>query len=254
MANIEENQDITDNEDVINDNETVSADNIADNSEDIPAGDNNVEINGEDDSQESKLVSINSLSYDYIISVIEAVLFSVGESVGVQELAVALNVPVKELEPVVDQYILEYNSCKRGIKIVKLEDSYQMCTRNEYYGELSRVVNMPKKHTLTDVLLETLSIIAYKQPITRPEIEAIRGVSCSHAINRLMEYNLVTEVGRLDAPGKPILFGTTEDFLRCFGVESKDDLPVIASDKIEDFKVEAAKEAEFTLNVDVEQE
>ena len=135
MANIEENQDITDNEDVINDNETVSADNIADNSEDIPAGDNNVEINGEDDSQESKLVSINSLSYDYIISVIEAVLFSVGESVGVQELAVALNVPVKELEPVVDQYILEYNSCKRGIKIVKLEDSYQMCTRNEYYGE-----------------------------------------------------------------------------------------------------------------------
>ena len=79
MANIEENQDITDNEDIINDNETVSADTIADNSGDIPADDNNVEINGEDDSQESKLVSINSLSYDYIISVIEAVLFSVGE-------------------------------------------------------------------------------------------------------------------------------------------------------------------------------
>ena len=242
MANIEENQDITDNEDVINDNETVSADNIADNSEDIPAGDNNVEINGEDDSQESTLVSINSLSYDYIISVIEAVLFSVGESVGVQELAVALNVPVKELEPVVDQYILEYNSCKRGIKIVKLEDSYQMCTRNEYYGELSRVVNMPKKHTLTDVLLETLSIIAYKQPITRPEIEAIRGVSCSHAINRLMEYNLVTEVGRLDAPGKPILFGTTEDFLRSFGVQSIDELPTISEDMVEQYKEEAELE------------
>ena len=102
---------------------------------------------------------------------------------------------------------------------------------------------MPKKHVLTDVLLETLSIIAYKQPVTRAEIEKIRGVSCSHAVNRLVEYNLAKEVGRLDAPGHPILFGTTDDFLRSFGISSMDDLPDISPDKIEDFRRQAEEEA-----------
>lgn len=115
-------------------------------------------------------------------------------------------------------------------------------------------MNTPKKLSLTDVVLETLSIIAYKQPITRPEIEAIRGVSCVHAINKLIEYNLVQEVGRLDAPGRPIMFGTTEEFLRCFGVSSTSDLPVISPDKIEDFKKEALEEADFTLSVDTTSE
>ena len=102
-------------------------------------------------------------------------------------------------------------------------------------------------------MLETLSIVAYKQPITRPEIEAIRGVSCAHAINKLMEYGLVDEVGRLDAPGRPILFGTTEEFLRSFGVASTEELPMISPDKIEDFKKEAQEEAnEITLGLDNE--
>lgn len=153
---------------------------------------------------------------------------------------------VKQLETVV----FNYNNSDRGIKIIDLDGSLQLCTRNEYYGVLAKIVNTPKKLSLTDVVLETLSIIAYKQPITRPEIEAIRGVSCVHAINKLIEYNLVQEVGRLDAPGRPIMFGTTEEFLRCFGVSSTSDLPVISPDKIEDFKKEALEEADFTLSVD----
>ena len=124
-----------------------------------------------------------------------------------------------------------------------------MCTKTEMYEYLIRVASQPKKHVLTDVLLETLSIIAYKQPVTRQEIEAIRGVSCVHAINRLVEYNLITEVGRLDAVGRPILFGTTEDFLRCFGVSSMDELPSITPDKIERFRQEAMDEVNIKVEV-----
>ena len=103
--------------------------------------------------------------------------------------------------------------------------------------------------TLTDTVLETLSIIAYKQPITRVEVERIRGVSCDHAINRLLEYDLITELGRLDAPGRPLLFGTTEQFLRCFGVGSLEELPELTPVQVEEFKQQA--EAEVQLQLDV---
>lgn len=193
-------------------------------------------------------------SDEYLESAVEAILFSIGESVSVDRLATALEMDKKQLGKQIQAIIVSYNSKDRGIKMIDLDGSLQLCTRNEYYGILSKIVNTPKKLSLTDVVLETLSIIAYKQPITRPEIEAIRGVSCVHAINKLIEYNLVQEVGRLDAPGRPIMFGTTEEFLRCFGVSSTNDLPTISQDKIEDFKKEALKEADFTLSVDVSSE
>ena len=124
-----------------------------------------------------------------------------------------------------------------------------MCTKKEYYEYLIRIALQPKKPSLTDVMLETLSIIAYKQPVTKAEIEKIRGVKCDHAINKLMEYNLVKELGRLDAPGRPILLGTTEEFLRSFGVQGVDDLPVLDPVKVEDFKAEAEEEVQLRLNV-----
>ena len=102
---------------------------------------------------------------------------------------------------------------------------------------------------LTDVILETLSIIAYKQPVTKLEIEKIRGVKSDHAVNKLMEYNLVQEVGRLDAPGRPLLFGTTEEFLRNFGVQGLDELPELDPVQIEDFKAEAEEEIQLKLDV-----
>jgi segregation and condensation protein B len=97
--------------------------------------------------------------------------------------------------------------------------------------------------------METLSIIAYKQPVTKLEIEKIRGVKCDHAVNKLVEYDLVTELGRLDAPGRPLLFGTTETFLRHFGVNSLEDLPSINPVKVEDFKAEAEEEIQLKLDV-----
>lgn len=178
---------------------------------------------------------------------IEAVLFSVGEAVPKADLAEVLELDEKTVTKIVHNMMDKYNVTERGIRIVEIEDAFQMCTKSDYYDTLIKVVNTPKKHVLTDVLLETLSIIAYKQPITRQEIEAIRGVSCVHAVNKLVEYNLIHEVGRLDAAGRPILFGTTDDFLRSFGVQSTDELPIITPDKIEDFKQQALEEAQLTF-------
>lgn len=142
-----------------------------------------------------------------------------------------------------------YQEEDRGIGIIELEDSFQMCTKKEMYEYLIRVAKQPKRYVLTDVVLETLSIIAYKQPITKIEIERIRGVKSDHAVNKLVEYNLVAEVGRLDTPGRPILFGTTEEFLRRFRVQSVDELPGITPEKVEDFKAEAEDEIQLKLNL-----
>lgn len=175
---------------------------------------------------------------------IEAVLFSMGEAVDRTQLAQALDLDVDTTVKIVHNMMDKYDAADRGVRIVELEGAFQMCTKSDYYDTLIKVVNVPRKHILTDVLLETLSIVAYKQPITRQEIEAIRGVSCVHAVNKLVEYNLIQEVGRLDAVGRPILFGTTDDFLRSFGVQSTDELPIITPDKIEDFKQQAMEEAQ----------
>ena len=183
-----------------------------------------------------------------IEAAVEAILFAMGEAVPIDRLAAALEHDVDTTRKIVQHLMDQYDAQDRGIRIIEMEDAFQLCTKQEYYDVLSRIVNLPKKHVLTDVQLETLSIVAYKQPITRAEIEAIRGVSCVHAINKLVEYHLIEEVGRLDALGRPILFGTTEDFLRSFGVKSTDDLPIITPDQIADFEQQAIEEANITLN------
>ncbi len=182
------------------------------------------------------------MDIDRIEAVIEAVLFTMGDSVEVEKLAAAIEHDVDTTTKIVHNMMDKYQAENRGIKIIELENAFQMCTKPEYYDELIKVASQPRKYVLTDVLLETLSIIAYKQPITKLEIEKIRGVSCEHAVNKLVEYGLAKEVGRLDAPGRPMLFGTTEEFLRSFGVQSIDELPVISEDLIERFKDEAEME------------
>ena len=158
-----------------------------------------------------------SMEQEKYEAIIEAILFTMGESVEISKIAKALELSVEATREILARMIEHYNQSHHGIQILELDDSYQMCTRPQMYEYLIRVAKQPKKHVLTDVVLETLSIIAYKQPVTRIEIEKIRGVSCGHAINKLLEYALITEVGRLDVPGRPILFGTTEENMLCFG-------------------------------------
>lgn len=175
---------------------------------------------------------------------IEAILFTMGESVETSKIAAAIEQDIPTTVKLIHRLMERYDKQDRGIKIIELGDSFQLCTKAETYEYIIRVASQPKKQVLTDVLLETLSIIAYKQPITKQEIEGIRGVSCDHAVNKLVEYGLVDEVGRLDAPGRPILFGTTEAFLRSFGVRNVDELPVISPDKVEVFRKEAENETD----------
>ena len=182
------------------------------------------------------------------LAAIEGILFSMGTSVTRRQLMEAVDATDQEFEELIDQLEKEYSKERRGIRLLKLDDSYQLCTKTEYYGSLIRIVNHPKKPRLTDVMLETLSISAYKPPVTKQEIEAIRGVKCDHAINKLLEYQLIREAGRLDAIGRPILFRTTEEFLRCFGVKSTDDLPVVGEEQVEDFKIQAQEEVKYTLD------
>lgn len=180
---------------------------------------------------------------------IEAILFTMGESVDLGRIAAAIEHDEETTRKIIHNMMDSYDAEDRGIRILELEGSFQMCTKKEMYEYLIRVAKQPRKLVLTDVALETLSIIAYKQPITKAEIEKIRGVKCDHAVNKLVEYNLVTELGRMDAPGRPILFGTTEEFLRNFGVQSLEELPVPNPVQIEDFKAEAEEEIQLRLNV-----
>ena len=143
----------------------------------------------------------------------------------------------------------EYEAENRGVRIIELDNSFQMCTKKEVYEYLIRIAKQPKRYVLTDVVLETLSIIAYKQPVTKLEIEKIRGVKSDHAVNKLVEYGLVEEVGRLDAPGRPLLFGTTEEFLRRFSVQSLEELPTLNPEQMEHFKEEAEDEAQLKLDI-----
>ena len=189
-------------------------------------------------------VEINRLE-----SAIEAILFTMGDSVELEKIAAAIEQDVQTTRKIIHLMMDHYREEERGIRILELENSYQLCTKAEFFEYLIRIAKQPQKAVLSEVMLETLAIIAYKQPVTRVEIEKIRGVKCDHVINKLIEYNLIRELGRLDAPGKPILFGTTEEFLRHFGVQSLEDLPTISPVQVEDFKAEA--EAEVQLKLDL---
>lgn len=183
---------------------------------------------------------------------IEAILFATGNSVKIERLSDVLGLSEEEVHAAIAVLKERYEGADRGICLTELEDAVQLGTKGEYYEYLIKLAKSPKRMTLSDTVIETLSIIAYKQPVTRAEIERIRGVSCDHAINRLLEYELVEEVGRLDAPGKPLLFGTTEQFLRSFGVRSIQDLPVMSPEMMQDFKAQAEAEAEEDLKVNVD--
>lgn len=183
-------------------------------------------------------------------AVVESVLFAMGDSVELKKLAGVLGMPEDDTRALVMEMQREYNEDpNRGVAIVELEGAVQMCSKTEMYEHLLKIATVPKHYSLSDAILETLSIVAYKQPVTRIEIEKIRGVNCDHSVNKLLEYGLITELGRLDAPGRPLLFGTTEEFLRCFGVKSLDELPTVTAERLDQFKKEAAEEIQMSLPI-----
>lgn len=158
---------------------------------------------------------------------IEGILFAAGEAVKASMLAIALDRPVDEIEAAVEQLKDEYNNSHRGFTIIDLEEGYQICSRPEYYTYIQEILGEQRRQALSNAAMETLAIVAYKQPVTRSGIEYIRGVNSDGSVNRLVERGLIEEVGRMDAPGRPILYGTTTNFLRCFGLKDLTELPEV---------------------------
>ena len=157
---------------------------------------------------------------------LEAMLFASGESVPVKRLAEVLEISESKTFSYLEELRQKYEKDKSsGIRLVQLEDSYQLCTKREYYECIRTLTEKKRKASLTNAGLEVLSIVAYNQPITRSSIEFIRGVNSDGPLNNLISAGLVEEMGRLDAPGRPILFGTSEEFLRCFNLSSISELP-----------------------------
>ncbi|MCR4961193.1 MAG: SMC-Scp complex subunit ScpB [Lachnospiraceae bacterium] len=180
---------------------------------------------------------------------LEAILFAMGESVELKKLAETIEAEPAKTKELLNELMEEYKDDSHGIELIELEDSYQFVTKSAYYDTLIKIAKTPKKMNLSDSVLETLSIVAYKQPVTKIEIENIRGVSCDYAINKLLEFELIEELGRKDAPGRPMLFGTTEQFLRSFGVKSLKDLPEMNVMQLEEFKAQAEQEVQMTLKI-----
>ena len=171
-----------------------------------------------------------------IKSIIEAILFSAGRPVSKKELILSLEIDEKDIENIISNMQEEYKSQERGIEIIKINETYQLCTKKELHDYIYPVLDKRSTPNLSNAALETLSIIAYNPKITRAEIESIRGVSADACVYKLMEYGLIEEAGKIDLPGKPMSYKTTEDFLRKFGYSSLEDLPELPRYKLDENK------------------
>lgn len=196
----------------------------------------------------------DALSLQEEEDLLEALLFSLGRTVSLEEMAICLHMGVDGAELAAERLRKKYEERQGGLLIRKLEGKYQMVSHPKTYDALIRVVKQSRKPVLSDVHLETLSIIAYCQPVTKAEVERIRGVKSDHAVNRLVEFGLIEEVGRLDAPGRPVLFGTTEEFLTRFGVDSLASLPSLPKDLEKLLEEEVTEELKDSLGLEPEKQ
>lgn len=169
-----------------------------------------------------------------IKSIIEAILFAAGRPVFKNELVLSLELSEEDIENVIASMQEEYKNQDRGIELIKIDNSYQLCTKKELYEYIYPVLDKRNKPNLSNAALETLSIIAYNPKITRAEIESIRGVSADACVYKLLEYGLIEEAGKIDLPGKPMSYKTTSEFLRMFGYSSLDDLPELPRYKLDE--------------------
>lgn len=181
---------------------------------------------------------VRSMNIKEIESIVEGVLFAWGDAIHIDKLSDILSVDRNTLRSIMHRMMDYYIYERRGIQIIELDNCFQLCTRPEYYEYISRAIEPRQSQSLSNAALETLAIIAYNQPVTRSNIEQIRGVNSDSSLNKLLERGLVEERGRLDAPGKPILYGTTQEFLRCFGLKTLDELPQIDSFYIQETSLE----------------
>ena len=185
-----------------------------------------------------------------IKSIIESILFVTGEPLSLRDIAINLEMPPRYVEEVLNEMILDYEASSRGIKLISIKGEYQLVTKSENSDYIQKLLKKNKRQSLSQASLESLAIIAYKQPITRIDIDEIRGVKSESAIQKLIEKNLIKESGRLDVPGRPILYSTTDEFLRQFELNDLKELPSLDlfEDTIDDTE-EILHESEIEKNL-----
>lgn len=169
-------------------------------------------------------------------AIIEAILFAAGRPVSKKELLLSLEISEEDIETIIANMQEKYHEQTRGIEIIKIDQSYQLCTKKDLHDSIYPILDKRSKPNLSNAALETLAIIAYNPKIARAEIEAIRGVSADACVYKLLEYGLIEEAGKIDLPGKPMSYQTTSDFLRMFGYSSLEELPELPRYKLDENK------------------
>ena len=173
---------------------------------------------------------------------IESILFASGEPVDISDIAEALEISRQTAKEAIENLMVKYAETNAGMLVTEIDGCYQMHTNPLYFSAIKKLYEKPQRKNLTQTLMETLAIIAFKQPISRPQIEEIRGVSADHAVGRLLDLDLIEECGRLDIPGKPVAFGTTSEFLRHFGFKNMEDMLALAADITSDAEPQMVQE------------
>ena len=179
-------------------------------------------------------VKEKSMEIEQVKASLEAILFAVGREVKIKEFVSSLEINEEDVTTIMETLKEEYDQKRRGIQIIRIGDAYQMCTKKEYYEFVYPILDKRSKPNLSNAALEILSIIAYNTGVTRAEIEAIRGVNSDATIYKLMEYNLIEEAGKTDAPGKPMSYRTTTNFLKMFGYMNLESLPSLPKYKMDE--------------------
>ena len=174
------------------------------------------------------------MEIEKIKQIIESIMFAIGRDISVNELASVLELAPENIEEIIESMRVEFDEAGRGIQIIKVNNGYQLCSRKENYEYIYQIIDKRNKPNLSQAALETLAIITYNPKITRAEIESIRGVNSDGTIYKLLEHNLIEDVGRLDAPGRPTTYATTKEFLRMFGYSSLEELPELPRYKLDE--------------------
>lgn len=174
------------------------------------------------------------MDIETIKAAMEAILFSAGREVKITEFMSSLELSEEEAISILNSLASDYNAANRGVKIIRMEDSYQMASKKEFYNYIYPILDKRNKPNLSNAALETLAIIAYNPKITRSQIEEIRGVNSDGAVYKLLEYGLIEDAGRMNAPGKPVMYKTNNEFLKKFGYSSLAELPELPKYKLDE--------------------
>lgn len=193
------------------------------------------------------------MNNDNLLATVEAVLFAVGEPIEIKRMAQALEVEIVVLSEALEILREKYQSEDSGICLLKLDDKYQLCSKQKYADSIRRVIEVKKNSPLSQAAFEVLAIVAYNQPVTKAFIEQIRGVDCSAVISNLCQKSLIEEKGRLELPGRPLIYGTTPEFLKCFCISSLDELPDLPNNENVDENLQKIEKSETDFDISVDE-